>query len=60
MNKKKNFNRSIRKQSSRKSRRDFIKNTAIGAIGISIIPRQVLGKVFIAPSDRINLGVIVF
>ncbi len=58
MNKKKNFNRSIRKQSSSKSRRDFIRNTAIGAIGISIIPRQVLGKGFIAPSDRINLGVI--
>ncbi len=36
-----------------KSRRDFIKNTAIGAAGFMIVPRNVLGKGFVAPSDKL-------
>lgn len=58
MKAKKKSSRSTNIPSTSKSRRNFIKKTAIGAIGFSIIPREVLGKGFIAPSDRINLGVI--
>lgn len=40
-------------------RKDFIKSTLIGAAGITILPRHVLGgQGFLAPSDRINLGFI--
>mgnify|MGYP001818313775 CR=1 FL=1 len=58
MKAKKKSNRLTNISSANKSRRNFIKHTAMGAIGFSIIPREVLGKGFIAPSDRINLGVI--
>lgn len=41
------------------NRKDFIKNTALAAVGFSIVPRHVLGGTnFLAPSDRINLGYI--
>ena len=40
------------------SRRSFIKKTALTTIGISIIPRHVMGKGFIPPSDKLNIGVI--
>lgn len=40
------------------SRRTFIKKTALTAVGISIIPRSVLGRGFIAPSDQLNVAVI--
>lgn len=40
------------------SRRKFIRNTALTAGLISIVPRHVLGKGFIAPNDKINLGYI--
>ncbi|GAA4932746.1 Gfo/Idh/MocA family oxidoreductase [Algibacter agarivorans] len=40
------------------SRRKFIVNTSLAFGAIAIIPRHVMGKGFIAPSDRINLGVI--
>jgi len=40
-------------------RKDFIRNTLIGAAGFTILPRHVLGgQGFLAPSDRINLGYI--
>ncbi len=58
MTKKRNQIQIKKEQLTQKSRRNFIRNSAIGAFGISIIPRHVLGKGFIAPSDRINLGVI--
>ncbi|HYH14447.1 MAG TPA: Gfo/Idh/MocA family oxidoreductase [Flavisolibacter sp.] len=35
------------------SRRNFIRNTAITAAGFFIVPRHVLGRGFIAPSDRL-------
>ena len=45
-------------QTSRKSRRDFIKNTAI-ASSFFIVPRHVLGGVgFTSPSDQLNLAAI--
>ena len=40
------------------SRRGFIKKTALTVAGISIIPRHVMGKGFIAPSDQLNVAVI--
>lgn len=43
---------------SSSSRRSFIKNTALTTFGISIIPRHVMGKGFIAPSDKLNIAVI--
>lgn len=38
------------------SRRRFIRNTAITAAGFFIVPRHVLGKGFIAPSDRLIIA----
>jgi predicted dehydrogenase len=40
------------------SRRSFLKKTALTTAGISIIPRSVLGRGFIAPSDQLNVGVV--
>ena len=40
------------------SRRKFITNTSLAFAAISIIPRHVMGQGFIAPSDKINLGII--
>jgi predicted dehydrogenase len=40
------------------SRRNFIKNTATLFAGITIVPRHVLGKGFIAPSDQLTKGII--
>ena len=40
------------------SRRKFIRNTALAAGLLSIVPRHVLGRGFIPPSDKINLGYI--
>ena len=46
------------KDSKRVSRRKFIKRTALAAGAITIVPRFVLGRGFVAPSDKINLGFI--
>ena len=43
---------------SQNSRRSFIKNSSIAVAGISIIPRHVLGKGFIPPSDQLNIAII--
>ena len=40
------------------NRRKFVKGLTSAALGITIIPRNVMGKGFIAPSDRFNIGVI--
>lgn len=45
-------------QSYSQSRRSFIKKSAVTAAGISIIPRHVLGRGFLAPSDKLNIAVI--
>src|SRR6195952_5484795 len=38
------------------SRRKFIRNTSIAASGFFIVPRHVLGRGFVAPSDKLNIG----
>ena len=38
------------------SRRDFIKKTALAAASFYIVPRHVLGKGFIAPSDKLVIA----
>jgi len=40
------------------SRRRFLKNTAAIIAGFSIVPRHVLGKGFLAPSDQLTKGII--
>jgi predicted dehydrogenase len=40
------------------TRREFLKNTATIIAGFSIVPRHVLGKGFIAPSDQLTKGII--
>ncbi len=40
------------------SRRNFIKSSAIVGGGFFIVPRHVLGKGYVAPSDRLNLAAI--
>ena len=39
------------------SRRKFVKNISLAA-GFYIVPRHVLGRGFIAPSDKLNIGCI--
>ena len=38
------------------SRRKFIRNSSIAATGFFIVPRHVLGRGFVAPSDKLNIG----
>jgi predicted dehydrogenase len=38
------------------SRRDFIKKAAIGTAAFYIVPRHVLGRGYIAPSDKLNIA----
>ncbi|MSP07861.1 MAG: Gfo/Idh/MocA family oxidoreductase [Chitinophagaceae bacterium] len=40
------------------TRRKFLKNTVTIIAGFSIVPRHVLGKGFIAPSDQLTKGII--
>jgi len=40
------------------SRRKFIRNTALTAAGFFIVPRHVLGRGFVAPSDRLVVAAI--
>lgn len=44
--------------SHQKSRRNFLRNSAAAAAGFFIVPRHVLGKGFIPPSDQITKGII--
>lgn len=44
------------KDASGFSRRKFIRNTAITGAGFFIIPRHVLGRGYIAPSDKLNIA----
>jgi len=50
-------NTSITKQTS-SSRRAFLRNSALAFGAITIVPRHVLGRGFIAPNDKINIGYI--
>jgi len=38
------------------SRRDFIKASSLAASSFFIVPRHVLGKGFVAPSDKLNIA----
>ena len=42
--------------SNNNSRRSFIRNTALAAVGFYIVPRHVLGRGFIAPSDKLRVA----
>ena len=44
------------KKGSSISRKDFIKNTAIVGGAFFIVPRHVLGRGYIAPSDKLNIA----
>ncbi|MEP6700080.1 MAG: Gfo/Idh/MocA family oxidoreductase, partial [Bacteroidota bacterium] len=44
------------KKGSTISRRNFVRNTAIVAGSFFILPRHVLGRGFIAPSDKLNIA----
>ncbi len=44
------------KKTKAESRRRFIRNTAIVSTGFYIVPRSVLGRGFIAPSDKLNIA----
>ncbi len=41
---------------SNDSRRKFLKNSAIAATGFFIVPRHVLGRGYLAPSDKLNIA----
>ena len=40
------------------SRKDFIKNTALATAGFYIVPRHVLGKGYVAPSDKLYIAAV--
>lgn len=44
------------KKVSKIDRRKFIRNAAISGAGFFIIPRHVLGRGFVAPSDKLNIA----
>ncbi|HEV3252546.1 MAG TPA: Gfo/Idh/MocA family oxidoreductase [Puia sp.] len=45
-----------KKKDSIPSRREFIKNSSLAAAGFFIVPRHVLGRGYIAPSDKLNIA----
>lgn len=48
----------MERNNEKKTRRDFLKTTAVGAAGFMIVPRHVLGRGYIPPSDKLNLAAI--
>ncbi len=44
------------KSNSNSSRRKFLQNASLAAAGYFIVPRHVLGKGYIAPSDKLNIA----
>ncbi|MCC6761335.1 MAG: Gfo/Idh/MocA family oxidoreductase, partial [Chitinophagaceae bacterium] len=42
--------------SKKSSRRNFIRNTAVAGAGFMIVPRHVLGRGYVAPSDKLNIA----
>ena len=42
--------------SKNNSRRKFIRNTAVAATGFFIVPRHVLGRGYVAPSDKLRIA----
>src|SRR5215472_15094096 len=46
------------KRDNTTSRREFLRGTSMAATGFFIVPRHVLGRGFIAPSDRLAIAAI--
>jgi len=46
----------MKKGNKIKTRRSFLKKAAVAAGGVFIVPRHVLGKGFVAPSDKLNIA----
>lgn len=46
----------MKKKNDQDSRRKFIKNVSVASTGFFIVPRHVLGRGFIAPSDKLNIA----
>ena len=46
------------KDAKTNSRRRFLKNSATVLAGFTIVPRHVLGRGFLAPSDQLTKGII--
>lgn len=46
----------VKDSAAHSSRRNFIKTTALAAAGFMIVPRHVLGKGYLAPSDRLQVA----
>jgi predicted dehydrogenase len=46
----------VNKNELNNSRRNFLKNSALTAAGFMIVPRHVLGRGFLAPSDRLIIA----
>lgn len=44
------------KSNSNSSRRKFLQNASLAAAGYFIVPRHVLGKGYVAPSDKLNIA----
>ena len=44
------------KKKQKNSRRDFIRNTSLAATGFFIVPRHVLGRGYVAPSDKLRIA----
>ena len=40
------------------SRRKFVRDAAIAGVGLTIVPRHVLGRGFQAPSDTVNIATV--
>ena len=45
-----------KKNETNRSRRAFLRNTSLAAAGFFIVPRHVLGRGFVAPSDKLNIA----
>jgi predicted dehydrogenase len=43
-------------ESSKSSRRDFLKTGSLAAAGVFIVPRHVLGRGYVAPSDKLVIA----
>ncbi|MFI5155998.1 MAG: Gfo/Idh/MocA family protein, partial [Chitinophagales bacterium] len=47
-----------KKNQTNPSRREFLRNASMAAAGFFIVPRHVLGRGFVPPSDKLNIAAI--
>jgi hypothetical protein len=52
------FKKTSKQKGSLSSRREFLRGTTMAATGFFIVPRHVLGRGFLAPSDRLTIAAI--